>query len=98
MSANPLLTYTGVVNPTLTQSFDKWGVQEVVPTPGLSHYESGYQQGAAAGVVQFAAPNLVLNGNLEATAIYGPYQRGPFGSAATLGGTAMPLAWASMSI
>jgi len=86
-SANPLLTYTGVVNPTLTQSFDKWGVQEVVPTPGLSHYESGYQQGAAAGVVQFAAPNLVLNGNLEATAIYGPYQRGPFGSAATLGGT-----------
>jgi filamentous hemagglutinin len=41
-SANPLTSYTGVVNPTLTQSFDKWGVQEVVPTPGLSHYESGY--------------------------------------------------------
>ena len=86
-SANPLLTYTGVVNPTLTQSFDKWGVQEIVPTPGLSHYESGYQQGAAAGVVQFAAPNLVLQGNLQASALYGPYQRGPFGTAATLGGT-----------
>jgi filamentous hemagglutinin len=86
-SANPLLTYTGVVNPTLTQSFDKWGVQEIVPTPGLSHYESGYQQGAAAGVVQFAAPNLVLNGSLQASAVYGPYQRGPFGAAATLGGT-----------
>jgi filamentous hemagglutinin len=86
-SANPLLTYTGVVNPTLTQSFDKWGVQEVVPTPGLSHYESGYLQGAAAGVVQFAAPNLVLDGNLQASAVYGSYQRGPFGTAATLGGT-----------
>jgi filamentous hemagglutinin len=86
-SANPLLTYTGVVNPTLTQSFDKWGVQEIVPTPGLSHFESGYQQGAAAGTVQFAAPNLVLQGNLQATAIYGPYQRGSFGTAATLGGT-----------
>jgi filamentous hemagglutinin len=81
-SANPLLNYTGVVNPTLTQSFDKWGVQEVVPTPGLSHYESGYQQGAAAGVVQFAAPNLVLDGSLQASAVYGPYQRGQ-----TLGGT-----------
>jgi filamentous hemagglutinin len=86
-SANPLLTYTGVVNPTLTQTFDKWGVQEVVPTPGLSHYESGYQQGASAGTVQFAAPNMVLNGSLQASAVYGPYQRGPFGSAATLGGT-----------
>jgi filamentous hemagglutinin len=86
-SANPLLTYTGVVNPTLTQTFDKWGVQEIVPTPGLSHYESGYVQGASAGVVQFAAPSLVLQGNLQAGAIYGPFQRGPFGSAATLGGT-----------
>jgi filamentous hemagglutinin family protein len=86
-SANPLLSYTGVVNPTLTQTFDKWGVQEVVPTPGLSHYESGYQQGAAAGVVQFAAPNLVLDGNLQASAVYGPYQRGPFATGATLGGT-----------
>jgi len=86
-SANPLLTYTGVVNPTLTQSFDKWGVKDIVPTPGLSHYESGYEQGASAGVVQFAAPNLVLQGNLQASAVYGPYQRGPSGTGATLGGT-----------
>jgi filamentous hemagglutinin len=86
-NANPLLSYSGVVNPTLTQSFDKWGVQEVVPTPGLSHYESGYVQGAAAGTVQFAAPTLVLNGSLQASAVYGPYQRGSFATGATLGGT-----------
>jgi filamentous hemagglutinin len=86
-SANPLLAYSGVVNPTLTQSFDRWGVQEVVPTPGLSHYESGYQQGAAAGVVQFAAPSLVLGGTLQASAVYGPYQRGISGSSGNLGGT-----------
>jgi filamentous hemagglutinin len=57
-----------------------------VPTPGLSHYQSGYEQGAAAGVVQFAAPSLVLGGHLQANAVYGPYQRGISGSA-TLGGT-----------
>jgi filamentous hemagglutinin family protein len=75
-SANPLLTYTGVVNPTFTQSYDKWGIQEVIPTPGLSQYESTYVQGAAAGSVQFAAPSLALGGNLRATATSGPYQRG----------------------
>jgi filamentous hemagglutinin len=81
-SANPLMTYVGVVNPTLTQSYDKWGVQEVVPTPGLSQYQSTYQQGAAAGTVQFTAPSMALSGGLTATAITGPYQRG-----AALGGT-----------
>jgi len=74
-SANPLLTYTGVVNPTFTQAYNKWGVSEVVPTPGLSQYESSYQQGAAAGTVQFAAPSLLLQGTLQGTAVNGPYQR-----------------------
>ena len=76
-SANPLQTYTGLINPTLTQTYDKWGVQEVVPTPGLSQYQSSYQQGAAAGTIQFAAPSMALNGSLQATAVNGPYQRGP---------------------
>jgi filamentous hemagglutinin family protein len=74
-SANPLLTYRGVVNPTFTQTYDKWGIQEVIPTPGLSQYESSYVQGAAAGGVQFAAPSLLLAGNLQGTAVSGPYQR-----------------------
>ena len=79
-SANPLLTYTGVVNPTFTQLYDKWGVQEVIPTPGLSHYESGYVQGANAGSVQFAAQSLVLDGTLAGSVVSGPYQRGPIGA------------------
>jgi filamentous hemagglutinin family protein len=82
-SANPLLTYTGIINPTFTQTYDKWGVQEIVPTPGLSQYEATYTQGAAAGTVQFAAPSMVLQGNLLATATSGPYQR----AGTTLGGT-----------
>ena len=82
-SANPLLTYTGVVNPTFTQTYDKWGIQEVIPTPGLSHYESTYVQGASAGTVQFAAPSMLLAGSLQATAQSGPYQR----SAPPSGGT-----------
>ena len=76
-SASPLQTYTGSINPTLTQTYDKWGVQEVVPTQGLSQYQSSYQQGAAAGTIQFAAPSMALNGSLQATAVNGPYQRGP---------------------
>jgi filamentous hemagglutinin len=89
-SANPLLNYTGVVNPTVTQTYNSWGVQQIVPTPGLSHYESTYVQGAAAGTIQFAAPSLVLGGALKGTAVNGPYQRGPIGSAfgdAVPGGT-----------
>ncbi len=74
-SANPLLSYTGVINPTFTQSYDKWGIQEVIPTPGLSQYESTYIQGSSAGTIQFAAPNLAVAGALQATAVSGPYQR-----------------------
>ena len=79
-SANPLQTYTGLVNPTFTQTYDQWGVQEVIPTTTLSHYESTYQQGAQAGSIQFAAPAMVLAGGLKGTAINGPYQRGPVGT------------------
>jgi filamentous hemagglutinin family protein len=81
--ANPLLSYTGVVNPTFTESYNKWGIQDVLPTPGLSYYESGYVQGASAGKIQFAAPSLYLDGSLQATAVSGPYQR----SAPPAGGT-----------
>jgi filamentous hemagglutinin family protein len=75
-TANPLLTYKGIVNPTFTETYNKWGIQDVIPTPGLSEYESTYVQGAAAGSVQFAAPSMMLAGSLQATAVSGPYQRG----------------------
>jgi filamentous hemagglutinin len=76
-TANPLLTYVGVLNPTFSQTYDKWGVQEVLPTPGLSTYQPGYVEGASAGSVQFAAPTLVLQGSLQGSAVNGLYQRTP---------------------
>jgi filamentous hemagglutinin len=76
-TANPLLTYIGVVNPTFSQTYNKWGVQDVLPSPGLSVFQPGYVQGAAAGNVQFAAPTLVLQGSLEGSAVNGLYQRTP---------------------
>lgn len=89
-SANPLLTYTGVINPTFTQTYSQWGIQEVIPTPGLSEYESSYVQGASAGKVTFAAPSMLLDGSLSGSALTGLYQR----SAPPAGGTlivGMPL-------
>jgi filamentous hemagglutinin len=83
-SASPLLAYTGVVNPTFTQSYDKWGIQEVIATPGLSTYESSYVQGQSAGTMQFAAPSMLLNGALKATAVSGQFQRSSPPSGGTL--------------
>ena len=74
-TADPLKTYVGVVNPTLNVAYDKWGVQEVLSSPGLSHYEAGYDQGAAAGVVSIAGSRLLVNGTFRGTAVNGPYQR-----------------------
>ena len=84
-TANPLLSYTGVLNPTFTASFDKWGVQDVIATPGLGHYQSSYVQGSSAGQVGFAAPAMVLDGTLTGSAVNGPYQRS--GSSVASGGT-----------
>jgi filamentous hemagglutinin len=76
-SASPTLTYTGVLNPTYTVSYNSWGVQQILPTPGTGHYEPGYVQGSPAGGISFAAPQMVLNGTLLGTAVDGPYQRTP---------------------
>ena len=74
-TANPLLPYTSVLNPTYTQTFAGFGVQITGTTPGLSSYQSGYVQGFSAGSVQFAAPAMSLQGTLVGTAVNGPYQR-----------------------
>jgi len=74
-SANPSLTYTGVLNPTYTQTYNNWGVQITAPTPGLGHEESGYVQGFSAGSLTFAAPAMLLNGSLLGSAVNGIYQR-----------------------
>ncbi|MDB6102111.1 MAG: hemagglutinin-related protein [Gammaproteobacteria bacterium] len=76
-TANPLMSYVGVLNPTFSQAYNKWGVKDILPTPGLSTYQPGYVQGAAAGSVQFAARSMVLQGSLSGTAVNGLYQRTP---------------------
>ena len=83
-TANPLLTYTGVVNPTFTKTYDQWGVQQVIPS-GSSHFEQGYVQGSSAGTVQFAAPDIIVNGSLIGHATNGALQRS--GSTTAAGGT-----------
>lgn len=74
-TANPSMSYTGVLNPTYQQTFNNWGVQITAPTPGLGHQESGYTEGFSAGTVTFAAPRMALNGTLTGSAVNGVYQR-----------------------
>ena len=74
-TADPSLAYTGVLNPTYTQSYSGFGVQITGATPGLGHTEAGYSDGFSAGTVTFAAPALALQGSLVGTAVNGPYQR-----------------------
>ena len=83
-TANPLLSYVGVLNPTFSQAYNTWGLKEIIPIPGLSTSQQGYVQGAPAGSVQFAAPAMVLQGTLLGSAINGLYQRTP--STAVSGG------------
>jgi filamentous hemagglutinin family protein len=84
-TANPNLTYVGVLNPTFSQAYNSWGVKDIQPTPGLSAFQPGYVQGAAAGSIQFAAPAMVLQGGLKGSAQNGLYQRTP--ATAVAGGT-----------
>jgi filamentous hemagglutinin family protein len=83
-TADPLLSYVGVLNPTFSQAYNTWGVKDIIPIPGLSTSQQGYVQGAPAGSVQFAAPAMVLQGTLQGSAINGLYQRTP--STAVSGG------------
>lgn len=93
-TANPALSYTGVLNPKYTQTFNGFGVQITSPTPGMSQSEPGYVQGFSAGTVAFAAPTMVMQGTLLGSAVNGAYQRSaatiPYDSLATIvanGGT-----------
>ena len=68
--ADPDRIYQGVSNPTVDVVYGKWGVVETRATPGLGLYQPGYLEGRAAGTVQFAAPQLVVNGDLYCTKVH----------------------------
>ncbi|MFX8696291.1 hypothetical protein ABTM58_19535, partial [Acinetobacter baumannii] len=74
-SADPTVQYVGVFTPTVQVVHDRWGVVDSIPVTGIGHYEQGYTQGAAAGTIKFAAPQMVLNGTFLGRSVNGPYQR-----------------------
>jgi filamentous hemagglutinin len=76
-TADPTLQYTGVLNPTYTQTFNGFGVQLTGSTPGLGHTDSAYTQGFSAGSISIAAPAMVMQATLVGTAVNGAYQRNP---------------------
>ncbi|MEJ0087436.1 MAG: filamentous hemagglutinin family protein [Pseudomonadota bacterium] len=75
--ADPNVRYVGVINPQVTRRFDRWGVVETISGPQLGHYDPGYVEGRAAGVVRIEAPAMLLNGNFEGHATPGIFQRDP---------------------
>ncbi|HTB27530.1 MAG TPA: filamentous hemagglutinin N-terminal domain-containing protein, partial [Steroidobacteraceae bacterium] len=77
-SADPNMTYIGVINPTVSITHYKWGFIDNFPLVGDAHYEAGYVQGYDAGALDIAARSIVLNGTLLGKAVTGPYQRSPY--------------------
>lgn len=83
--ADPNQTYAGVVN-SYSVTDPKWGVTQTfggVP----SQYQQGYVEGKDAGSLIIQAPTVVLDGNVTASTVVGPYQRAlpaPFDPATSL--------------
>jgi filamentous hemagglutinin len=82
--ADPNRTYVGIINPVFRRADDRWGFVDLIAAPGIGSIQSSYVAGSDAGRMQFAAPNMVLNGALRADTVIGPYQRRP--GQAPLGG------------
>ncbi|HVY81219.1 MAG TPA: filamentous hemagglutinin family protein [Steroidobacteraceae bacterium] len=74
-SADPNKQYVGLVNPTVQLTYDRWGVKENVRGPGTGNFVDSFLQGADAGMLQFAAPNMVLSGTFKGEVYQGPLQR-----------------------
>lgn len=88
-SADPNMTYIGVINPTVSITHYKWGLIDDFPLVGDAHYEAGYVQGYDAGALEVAARSIVLNGTLLGKAVSGPYQRSPYSPSCASAGTCL---------
>jgi filamentous hemagglutinin len=75
--ANPNQTYAGIAANSFADP--KWGVTLTYPSLGSADpqgaFESGYLEGKDAGAVAIVAPRLVLDGNVAANTVIGPFQR-----------------------
>jgi filamentous hemagglutinin family protein len=76
-SADPARSYIGAISPSIRRVDDRWGQITTTPLQSTGRLELGYIEGKSAGTLQFAAPTLVLNGTMVATAPAGPFQRSP---------------------
>lgn len=76
-SADPNAFYLGVVNPTVQQVSDRWGVITQVPTGQQGVYDPGYVQGSAAGKIQLQGTAMALSGQFIGSAVNGRFQRTP---------------------
>ena len=86
-AADPSQTYAGIVN-SLTVNNTTWGVTQTYnTTPGT--YSPGYTEGKDAGTVQVTAPQFVLDGAINGSAIAGTYQRLPTQPFAVVAGGAL---------
>ena len=75
--ADPGQVYAGVSNPTVDVVYRKWGVIETRAVSGIAQVQAGYTEGRDAGTVQFAAPRLVVNGDLLGNVTTSGFQRTP---------------------
>ena len=75
--ANPNQTYVGIAGNSVTDP--KWGITQTFPGLGSPDpqgtFEPGYVEGKDAGSVAIVAPRLVLDGNITADTVIGPFQR-----------------------
>lgn len=75
--ADPNQAYTGIVS-GYTVSNSKWGTTQTFPTYSADPrgtFEAGYIQGNDAGQLSIAAPHVVLDSNVDANTVVGPFQR-----------------------
>ncbi|MDE2306032.1 MAG: filamentous hemagglutinin family protein [Gammaproteobacteria bacterium] len=74
-AADPNAQYVGLANST-TANDPKWGTSTTSNLAG-GNYVPGYLDGQDAGSLQIVAPTFVLDGNVQAAAVSGLYQRLP---------------------
>ncbi len=73
--ASPDQVYRAAVNGTANKVYSKWGVVETRRSALNGPYDPGYTEGRDAGTVSFAAPGLVINGELRGNVSNGLLQR-----------------------
>jgi filamentous hemagglutinin family protein len=76
--ATPDRVYDGIYSGSFTVNYSKWAVTRTFRNPlalNTSHYEPGYDSGAAGGSILINAPSMALDGTLLGATVNGSRQR-----------------------